>query len=472
MGDINLIRSTVSGNTGGGVYENVTTHVIGGGELHVSGSIIADNTGPGVYIYDATSTIVDSTISGNSGGGGSFTKASTTSVTITGSTIVGNYGVTHGGGFAGPITLANSTIYGNTATTDGGGLYVVSGTLTVVNVTIAGNTAPRGGGLRRGGGTFTVSNSIVDGNTGTTSDPNCYGTITDDGYNLEHSASSCSFTDHKIAGDPDLTALADNGGPNIGPSNALTHTQTMELGSGSAAIGAGSSVKCEAAPVDDVDQRGVARHSYFRRCDIGAYDSGKARGPLDGQTYGTSCPAWQSFSCVWRLSPEPVNTATGSYVTRVTDLHLPGRGLPFTFTRIYNSIDPRVGPLGPGWTVSYGAHLTLNADGSVTLTSEEGAQALFVPNGSGGFTGANGAAGTLTAITGGYEAVRRDQLRYQFNSAGLLTAMIDRNGNTLSFAYTAGKLTSITDTVGRTITLAYDGSGHLSQITDPSSRLG
>ena len=57
-----------------------------------------------------------------------------------------------------------------------------------------------------------------------------------------------------------------------------------------------------------------------------------------------------------------------------------------------------------------------------------------------------------------------------FNSAGRLTAMRDRNGNTTTFTYSGNNLTQITDAVGRSITLTYNGSNKVISATDPLNR--
>ena len=59
-----------------------------------------------------------------------------------------------------------------------------------------------------------------------------------------------------------LGSLADNGGS----------TQTIALGSGSAAIDAGLDAVCAAAPVNGKDQRGVKRPGGAH-CDAGAYEA-------------------------------------------------------------------------------------------------------------------------------------------------------------------------------------------------------
>ena len=88
---------------------------------------------------------------------------------------------------------------------------------------------------------------------------NCAGTITDGGGNLSYPATPPAPASH---GDPKLGPLQANGGP----------TQTMALGAGSAARDAADDAICAAPPVNNLDQRGVAR-PQGAHCDIGAYEA-------------------------------------------------------------------------------------------------------------------------------------------------------------------------------------------------------
>jgi hypothetical protein len=72
------------------------------------------------------------------------------------------------------------------------------------------------------------------------------------------------------------------------------------------------------------------------------------------QLGGTSSPHGTKTS---RLEADPVNTATGNYVSSTTDLALPGIGLPFAFTRTYNSLafTPAEPARTPTWCASQSA---------------------------------------------------------------------------------------------------------------------
>src|SRR5581483_11791595 len=211
-------------------------------------------------------------------GGGIFVDGGGSIGTLTNDTISSNSAGADGGGIdnMGTITtLSNDTIVNNTAASaDGGGIanenafdagffITPSPTITAMtNDTIAANTATvagDGGGLFVNQGTVAVAGTILAAN----SSFNCGGaTPVDHGYNLEDSSpSTCSFTsaNHDVVGqNPQLGALADNGGP----------TKTEALSADSPAL------HVDASGCPATDQRGVSRPqpSSPSGCDIGAYE--------------------------------------------------------------------------------------------------------------------------------------------------------------------------------------------------------
>jgi RHS repeat-associated protein len=177
----------------------------------------------------------------------------------------------------------------------------------------------------------------------------------------------------------------------------------------------------------------------------------------------------------WATNPtasqgEPVNSATGSYYTSTTDLSLPGIGVPFTFVRSYNSGDTTSGPLGPGWTDSLNASLTILPNADVLARSGDGQQLIFTHNPDGTFTPPTGGKSSLTAVAGGFELLSHDQMHFRFDSQGQLTSERDRNNQGLSLTYNADRtLATVVDSVGRTVTLTYT-NGLLSQVSLPDGR--
>jgi CSLREA domain-containing protein len=275
-GTLTITSSTISGNNAGGSDLNGPTGrgggiYNGGGAVTVTSSTITGNTtnrdGGGIYNASGTVAISNNTVAGNHAGqnGGGILVDSNASGTLTNTTVSGNTSNGGGGGVSnfGTLTLTDSTVSGNTAVSGGG---ITNGkTLTLVNVTVTGNSAPAGGGGIQNAPaalSATLKNTILASNT---PGGNCSGTITSSGHNLDD-GNGCGF-----AGPGDLTntnpqlgPLADNGGP------AMTHA----LLPGSPAIDAGDNTGCPAT-----DQRGYGRPmdgdgNGSAVCDIGAFEAG------------------------------------------------------------------------------------------------------------------------------------------------------------------------------------------------------
>ena len=133
-----------------------------------------------------------------------------------------------------------------------------------VTVIFSNNTSPSSGGgiYNYDYATLNYSNTIVANSTG----GGCYnaGIIGINSNNLveDNAPSPNNCGTPFLISDPNLGSLASNGG----------FTQTMALLAGSPAIDAGNDVICAAAPVSNLDQRGIARPQGLH-CDIGAFES-------------------------------------------------------------------------------------------------------------------------------------------------------------------------------------------------------
>lgn len=184
-----------------------------------------------------------------------------------------------------------------------------------------------------------------------------------------------------------------------------------------------------------------------------------------------------------------VNVANGDAVVTHQDLDVSGRGPDLALGRTYHALGLQSGLFGQGWTSDLDESLTINADGSRTYRDPNGGIHVFLPNGSGGFLTSPGLYLTLVQNADDtYTLTARDQSKTNFSVAGVLTSMLDRNGNTLTITYNglvpatvtdaAGRQYSITITGGlvtqinapgtRTYKYAYDGNGNLTNYTDPS----
>ncbi len=396
-------------NSGVTLTLNALTVSNGTAPLGVGGGI--DNNG--------TVTITNSTLSSNSvrtEGGGIDNNGT---MTITNSTLSSNSSSYTGGGIDnnGTVTITNSTLSGNSANSAGGGIDN-NGTMTIINSTLSSNSANYGGGIFNKS-TVTSSGSIVAENTG--GDCYIYGTpITDNGYNLD-SSSSCFTASTSLHANPELSPLANNGGP----------TQTMALQQGSPAID-----QIPAASCPSTDQRGVSRPDNAETtCDIGAYEfvdpvdndlgltnmpanittnATSAQGavvtytlptvvdedsplppvictPTSGSTFAigtttvtctvsdnddTNSPVSQSFS----VTVLPVLSATVSSVTATEGSSF--SGVVATGTA-YGTSNPLTATISWGDGSSSAGSVTLNSDGSYSVSgshtyAEEGSYALAV----------------------------------------------------------------------------------------------
>jgi predicted outer membrane repeat protein len=253
-----------------------------------------DASGAGLFCNGASATcsptlnnlVFSGNLAAQSGGAlYNFGPNGTASPTVTNSTFSGNsaidgggiYDDGEGGGTSSP-TLANVTFASNGASDCGGAIYNLgafgAANSAVTNATFSGNSGTNGGGAMcdvfvnvPGGGQANpvLTNVVLWNNGASISDTYSAGTngstlnyaVVDSGcpaYSL-----SCS---NLIAADPMLGALQDNGGA----------TPTMMPGSGSSAIDVGLDSACTAAPVSNLDQRGVTR-AIGTHCDIGAVEA-------------------------------------------------------------------------------------------------------------------------------------------------------------------------------------------------------
>ncbi len=165
---------------------------------------------------------------------------------------------------------------------------------------------------------------------------------------------------------------------------------------------------------------------------------------------------------------------SGEMQISAVDMVIPGRGLDFVLGRTYRSRTGATTAQGNGWDFSY--NLSIQPLGGDIL-----------------FHGGNGRDDVLRFQTNGtYSAdglflegsISNNVFRIRLADGGqfvfnpmsgsarcAIASSIDRNGNTMSFAYDgSGRLQTIVDDLGRTNSFAYDQSGQLHTVTDFSGR--
>jgi predicted outer membrane repeat protein len=264
-GNVTIQRSSSATNAFGIIIDTATiggsltlNHLtLSNGKVAAATACNAGGGGGGICIQFANLTLTNSALSGNSAKFGGGIASRFGNVTLTNSTLSGNSASSSGGGIYfsgkyGNVTLTNSTLSGNSASSSGGGIYFngVNSRVTLTNSTVSANTATSfGGGIYSknvanvNNAAVKVINSIVASNTQA------------GGGDINPGVTADS-TGNFIGGNPQLGALASNGGP----------TRTMLPQLGSPVIDA---IACTAAPA--TDQRGISR-PQGPACDIGAVE--------------------------------------------------------------------------------------------------------------------------------------------------------------------------------------------------------
>lgn len=338
---------SIGGNSGDAVTildSNIYSNDYGGVTLSGYGKTLSiedsniRNNGSGGVVIDLSSQrewarIQDTTIAYNSGTGlliDTYTPVEVHHSTImfntaTGSGTVGQLPSSGGGVHVksgGYLLLANSTIARNEANENGGGVFVDdTSEVEMINTTVARNLADRdndgsgdgGGYYVTSGGVLTLTNTLVAANNlvsvGNPSD--CSGAIVSGGTNLVRVADTgCSgFIGSDLTGttasplNANLGALQDNGGA----------TWTISISSSSPAADAGQNSVCNAAPINDKDQR-----EYSRAHEDGNNDGGADGNPCDIGAYERSNTAPTPTP-----SPTPTNTPTPTSTATPTATNTP-----------------------------------------------------------------------------------------------------------------------------------------------------
>jgi hypothetical protein len=276
--------------------------------LSIIKGLATGTTGGGLYGSGAVVTITYCNFSGNSAGWGGAIALQNSSLTIMDSNFTSNTATTAGGAIAlefgnatildgtfssnlsdeaggaiwiysQDLTVANSTFYNNNAELYGGGIALATtlSKLTVYNSTFSENSITDvtglGAGIYNYNSTFSLKNTIL---ANSLFGEDCYnaGTLASDVNNLVESHTGCGTP--VSTADPMLRPLANNGG----------FTQTFSLQVGSPAIDAGDDATCAAFPVDNLDQRWVAR-PIGTHCDIGSFEAKNLTGVLTLRSIGT-----------------------------------------------------------------------------------------------------------------------------------------------------------------------------------------
>ena len=167
---------------------------------------------------------------------------------------------------------------------------------------------------------------------------------------------------------------------------------------------------------------------------------------------------------------KPVNVTNGNMYVQQTDYSLPSVGAAIVVTRTFNSNSQRTGLFGKGWSTIYDQSVVAYDSSLVRLNEGDGRSTYFSrPAGSSGAFAplAGDFHGQLAQSGGGFTLSMTSGSVEQFNFAGKLISIADRNNNQTTLSYDGnGHLASITNPFGRVLTVTTNGNGQALSISD------
>jgi len=193
-----------------------------------------------------------------------------------------------------------------------------------------------------------------------------------------------------------------------------------------------------------------------------------------------------------------VNAANGNLIVDTQGANRPGvNGMGEDVSPVYNNLSTVSGPMGRGWTSGTGADTPLQflSDGSVGWFDPTGGEFVFAQNGGTTFLSPPGIDSTLVkngdgtyTLTGNFSGTKwtyssagnltsiqnrqGNSIAFTYNGTGLPNVIANTEGQTTSFTYTNGRITQVTQTLAdsttRTWIYSYDPTNtYLTSITDP-----
>lgn len=196
-----------------------------------------------------------------------------------------------------------------------------------------------------------------------------------------------------------------------------------------------------------------------------------------------------TYSCP-ETTGDPISLATGQFLYNCQGLQLPSKKIAVDAMHSYKSGLSFNGPFGYGWMLNYYMRLHRLRNGNAVIVSGNGQKTQYTFDGS-----------VYVPPAGRFEVLEKNPdnswtlklsqgARYQFDNEGKLTAIEDRNNNTINLTYDTGRfahygkhkfaqdtlmngqigldyrLMVITDSSGHTVDLNYNTDGLLDNVTD------
>ncbi|MEW5884497.1 MAG: DUF6531 domain-containing protein, partial [Armatimonadota bacterium] len=152
-----------------------------------------------------------------------------------------------------------------------------------------------------------------------------------------------------------------------------------------------------------------------------------------------------------------VNSATGNLNYPVPLLSIPVRGgMSMGLTLYHNSQTAFEGMFGEKWSSTWEMRVT-DETSSVIVRWPDGLTVPYNPNVGGGYDPPAGIHDELVKNQDQtWTVTTKDQTQLNFGTDGKMTSIVDRNGNTITLAYSNGDLVSVTSPTGQVITFTHD----------------
>jgi YD repeat-containing protein len=160
----------------------------------------------------------------------------------------------------------------------------------------------------------------------------------------------------------------------------------------------------------------------------------------------------------------PIYLATGNTYIEQKDIRVPGLGDGLNLVRRWNSIWPasqsalQIGLFGPNWRSTYEEKVFVGSDNYIKYSRSDGSFWSF---------------GTTSSTPGSWGLAAPQDISATLTPPSLANPYITitfQNGEQRRFDGTSGMLTTIIDRNGNTTTLTYDGANRLATVTDSASR--
>lgn len=179
----------------------------------------------------------------------------------------------------------------------------------------------------------------------------------------------------------------------------------------------------------------------------------------------------------------PIDISAGNTWIQDHDYSLPGLGGGLNLTRTWNSLFATYQPItvagmfGDSWRSTYEESLSAIAGGSTEYWRTDGSAWTF-GCGAGqscsvAYPSNVGASIAYNSTNSTYTITLKDGEKRVFNSSGVLTSLMDRNGNTTMLAYDGSHhLITVTDPASRTLTFNYNDPNNPGQATSAQDATG